>query len=51
MGKIQEVYSEPRYILKESYVTKSGQRKNRYVLNQNARVIKGIRHMMHNTSY
>ena len=51
MNKLQEVYNQPRYALKESYVTKRGQKKNRYELVANARVIKGIKHMMHNTSY
>lgn len=27
MNKLQEVYNQPRYALKESYVTKRGQKK------------------------
>lgn len=42
--KLQLVLSAPGKTLVGSYVTKSGQRKNRYKKNPNAKVIKAIKH-------
>lgn len=42
--RIQYVLSEKAFTLVGSYKTKSGQEKNRYKENPNAKVIKSIKH-------
>lgn len=48
---IQVVWSEPKKILVSSYTTKSGQVKNRYRTNPNAKVLKIIVHKLHRVQY
>jgi hypothetical protein len=40
--KVQPIWSEPHKILIGSYTTKSGQVKNRYKINPNAKIVKII---------
>ena len=42
--KEQVVMSESLWKLKESYTTKSGQVKNRYIINENAKPLKIVKH-------
>lgn len=42
--KKQEVYDKPRKVLVSSYTTKSGQVKNRYKIDETAKIIKVIIH-------
>ncbi len=48
---IQVIWSEPRRILIGSYTTKSGQVKNRYRINPNAKALKIVVHKLHRTQY
>ena len=48
---IQVVWSEPKKILVGSYTTKSGQVKNRYRTNPNAKVLKIIVHKLYRAQY
>ena len=48
---IQVIWSEPRRILIGSYTTKSGQVKNRYRINPNAKALKIVVHKLYRTQY
>ena len=48
---IQVIWSEPRRILIGSYTTKSGQVKNRYKVNPNAKAVKIIIHKLQQIQY
>jgi len=49
--QFQVIWSEPKRILVGSYTTKSGQVKNRYRINPNAKLVKVIAHKLYNTNY
>ena len=48
---IQVIWSEPKRILVGSYTTKSGQVKNRYKVNPNAKAVKIIIHKLQQIQY
>ena len=48
---IQVIWSEPKRILVGSYTTKSGQVKNRYKVNPNAKAVKIIIHKLQRIQY
>ena len=48
---IQVIWSEPKRILVGSYTTKSGQVKNRYKANPNAKAVKIIIHKLQQIQY
>lgn len=48
---VQVIWSEPKMILVGSYTTKSGQVKNRYRINPNAKAIKIITHKVYYINY
>lgn len=48
---IQVIWSEPKMIMVGSYTTKSGQVKNRYRINPNAKVVKVITHKVYHMQY
>ncbi len=43
--RTQYIYSEPQRILVDTYKTKSGQVKNRYRKNPNAKIVKSVKHI------
>lgn len=48
---IQVIWSEPKRVLVGSYTTKSGQVKNRYKVNPNAKAVKIIIHKLQQIQY
>jgi len=48
---VQVIYSEPKIIMVGSYTTKSGQVKNRYRVNPNAKAVKIITHKVYHINY
>lgn len=48
---IQIIWSEPKMIMVGSYTTKSGQVKNRYKVNPNAKAVKIITHKVYHMQY
>ena len=48
---IQVIWSEPKMIMVGSYTTKSGQVKNRYRVNPNAKAVKVIIHKVYHLQY
>ena len=48
---VQVIYSEPKMIMVGSYITKSGQVKNRYRVNPSAVAVKIITHKVYHVQY